>query len=48
LGADAANLLKGLGFRVVSPNYNRKGHVFDQNPEHGKMLPQGSTITLIF
>jgi eukaryotic-like serine/threonine-protein kinase len=48
LGATAAAELKGLGFRVVSPNYNRKGHVFDQNPEHGKLLAQGSTITLIF
>jgi eukaryotic-like serine/threonine-protein kinase len=47
-GAVAAKRLEGLGFKVSSPNYNAKGHVFDQSPEHGKQLPKGSTIILIF
>jgi len=48
MGAVATQRLKSLGFKVASPNYNAKGHVFDQTPEHGKMVPKGSTITLIF
>jgi eukaryotic-like serine/threonine-protein kinase len=47
-GSIALAELRALGFKVASPNYNATGHVFDQTPEHGKMIPKGSTITLIF
>ncbi len=47
-GAVALAELKGLGFKVVSPNYSPNGHVFDQTPKHGQKVPKGSTITLIF
>jgi serine/threonine-protein kinase len=47
-GVVALAELEGLGFNVVSPNYNASGHVFDQTPEHGHLVPKGSTITLIF
>ena len=44
---DAVNELKDLGFKVEVPNYNSKGHVFDQSPAADEMIPKGSTITLI-
>ncbi|MDQ1535246.1 MAG: eukaryotic-like serine/threonine-protein kinase, partial [Actinomycetota bacterium] len=44
---DAINRLKQLGFKTDVPNYNSKGHVFEQSPAPGKMIPKGSTITLI-
>ena len=44
---DATKALEALGFKVVVPNYNPKGHVFEQSPKAGKMIPKGSTITLI-
>jgi serine/threonine-protein kinase len=46
--ADAVKRLHDLGFSVASPNYNQKGHVFDQSPAGGTQAPKGSTITLIF
>jgi serine/threonine-protein kinase len=47
-GAVALQRLRDLGFKVASPNYSARGHVFDQTPEHGQKVPKGSTITLIF
>jgi serine/threonine-protein kinase len=44
---DAVDELKGLGFKVEVPNYNSRGHVFDQSPAAGEKIPKGSTITLI-
>jgi beta-lactam-binding protein with PASTA domain len=44
---DAVNELKALGFKVEVPNYNSKGHVFEQSPKAGETIPKGSTITLI-
>jgi eukaryotic-like serine/threonine-protein kinase len=46
--ADAVKRLHDLGFNVASPNYNQKGHVFDQSPAGGTSIPKGSTVTLIF
>jgi eukaryotic-like serine/threonine-protein kinase len=45
--ADALKKLKDLGFNPSVPNYNPKGHVFDQTPKAGQMIPKGSTVTLI-
>jgi serine/threonine-protein kinase len=47
-GVVATRRLEGLGFRVLSPNYNARGHVFDQSPEGGVEIPKGSAIILIF
>ena len=44
---DAINKLKALGFKTAVPNYNSKGHVFEQSPAPNRMVPKGSVITLI-
>ncbi len=44
---DATRKLQDLGFKVAVPNYNPKGHVFDQSPSPGQKIPKGSTVTLI-
>jgi serine/threonine-protein kinase len=44
---DAMKKLTDLGFKVSVPSFNPKGHVFDQSPAAGKMIPKGSTVTLI-
>ena len=44
--ADAIKTLQDLFFQVIVPNYNSKGHVFDQSPAGGKSIPKGSTVTL--
>ena len=45
---DATRLLQDAGFKVDSPNYNGKGHVFAQAPRAGTKVPKGSTVTIIF
>jgi eukaryotic-like serine/threonine-protein kinase len=45
--ADATKTLQDLGFKVSIPNYNPRGHVFDESPAPGKKIPKGSTVTLI-
>jgi serine/threonine-protein kinase len=45
--ADATKQLKDLGFVVVVPNYNPKGHVFEQSPAPRTKIKKGSTVTLI-
>ena len=44
---DAIKELNRLGFHAAVPNYNSKGHVFEQSPKPGRMIPKGSTITLL-
>ena len=43
---DAINELRDLGFKVTVPNYNPKGHVFEQSPAPGRTVKKGSEITL--
>ena len=35
-------LICHLGFVVDVPNYNPKGHVFEQSPQPDEMIPKGS------
>ena len=45
--ADESKMLTDAGFKVSIPNYNPKGHVFEQRPAADTKIPKGSTVTLI-